>query len=236
MLSWRPFYMKKPKRRRHKLLGTLGGRMIQLLLRMIMLTCRLEFIDHAGFHELSKKGRFILFMWHNRLSLVETFLRRFAAPNAYTAVISTGRSGDLIEGMAKSYKQTKVIRMPAQNRHVALKKIITSLDHNEVIMLAADGDMGPRYQVKPGIAFTSQTASAPVVPFSFSASRFWQLKTWDRMIIPKPFSTITIGIGAPISITDDESKEKTKEPTNTLLDLDRKTYEAIDAKNKSWPI
>ncbi len=224
--------MKHPNRQRRKLLGYFGGRLLHGVLNLILSTCRFEFIDHGGFRDLSKRGRFILTMWHNRLSLVEPFLRRFASPNAYTAVINSGHEGDIIEGLAKSNQQTRVIRMPQQNKHVALKKMIQALSCNEVVILAADGEKGPRYQAKPGIGFTSRTSCAPVVPFSFAASRFWQLKTWDRMIIPKPFSTITVGIGTPIQVTSSEPNENSEVLTRALLDLDQQTYEAVPAATK----
>jgi hypothetical protein len=38
------------------------------------------------------------------------------------------------------------------------------------------------------------------VPITYLPSSAWQLKSWDRFILPKPFSTITIRYGEPIMV------------------------------------
>jgi len=43
-----------------------------------------------------------------------------------------------------------------------------------------------------------------VVPFAFAAERCWRLKSWDRFIIPKPFSRAVFVYGEPIAVTKDE--------------------------------
>src|SRR5262249_41681403 len=69
---------------------------------------------------------------------------------------------------------------------------------SDVIIITPDGPRGPRYIAKPGIAAAACETGAHVVPFSWTATRFWQLGTWDKMLLPKPFSTLLVTFGDPI--------------------------------------
>ena len=68
------------------------------------------------------------------------------------------------------------------------------------IAITPDGPRGPRHSVAPGIVVLAQKYNAYIVPFTYSASRYWQLRSWDRFIVPKPFSTLTFTIGEPFSV------------------------------------
>jgi lysophospholipid acyltransferase (LPLAT)-like uncharacterized protein len=42
----------------------------------------------------------------------------------------------------------------------------------------------------------------PIVPLRFTLSRAWELATWDRKRLPRPFSTIHVRFGAPIFVDE----------------------------------
>ena len=52
--------------------------------------------------------------------------------------------------------------------------------------------------MKPGIAIAALETKAHVVPFSWEAKNYWELKTWDRLRIPKPFTSIHVTFAPPI--------------------------------------
>jgi lysophospholipid acyltransferase (LPLAT)-like uncharacterized protein len=227
------------RRWRDKVGTYISATAMYLALRLLMFTCRVRVLDKGNFKELSKKGGFVLLIWHNRIVLTDPFLRRYASPHPYTIVASKNRDGDLIAALTKKSKFGRIIRMPQNGRHAALKAMIRSLNNREVIMIAADGSRGPRYRVKPGVLFAARSASVPVVPFTFAATRYWQLKTWDRMIIPKPFSTVTLGVGEPIAIQGKEGPELAKqaeEISERMVSLDRETFASTTNNPALWPI
>ena len=76
---------------------------------------------------------------------------------------------------------------------------------------------GPKYRVKPGIVFAARESAAPIVPFSWSASKAWRLNSWDQMLIPKPFSTIKVVFGSPI-VFEKNSAQTIEESTKLLED------------------
>ena len=167
------------------------------------------------FVKLASQEKCILMLWHNRLAIVAEVLHKHAPQFIYTALISNSRDGDPLAIMAHSYKSGKSIRVPHNARHKALKRVIESLKKShEVIVITPDGPRGPHYKVKPGTALAAKEASATIIPFTWSSDRFWELKTWDKMRLPKPFSSIKVVLGEPIKAL--------RESQEDLLDLQSK--------------
>ncbi len=192
----------------------------QFFIRLILKSCNVHFLDNGNFAQATKKGRFIFTMWHEKLALVEPLLANYATPNAYTIIAGTGRKSNLVEKLAKNQKGAKVVRVPAQQKHLALQKITDALSRNEVVLQAADHSMGPSHQAKPEIAFAAHASCAPIIPFSFASSSFWEMKQWKGVIIPKPFSTVVLGVGKEIMMTEDDPEKGRKTLTDELLQLD----------------
>jgi lysophospholipid acyltransferase (LPLAT)-like uncharacterized protein len=86
-----------------------------------------------------------------------------------------------------------------------------------------DGPRGPRYEVKSGPILLAKKTGNPLVPFVIECQRFWKLKSWDRLQIPKPFTTAAVFYGPAIyvdaKVDDDELESKRIELQNILLDL-----------------
>ncbi len=207
------------------------------LLRAILATCRFQVKGLDHFHTLSKTRKCILMLWHNRLAPTSEILHRLSPTKIYAAFISKSRDGDPLAILANSYKTGKAIRVPHNARHQALKIVINSLkESSDIIVMTPDGPRGPRYIAKPGIVAAAQIASAHVVPFTWTATRFWQLKTWDKMILPKPFSKILINFGNPVLINDMSQEDGTSYLQDTLLTLEKHANEELLSNKHPWPI
>ena len=50
-----------------------------------------------------------------------------------------------------------------------------------------DGPRGPRRVAAPGVAQLAALSGVPVLPCAAQTTRRWVLRTWDRMVVPKPF-------------------------------------------------
>ena len=56
----------------------------------------------------------------------------------------------------------------------------------------ADGPRGPAMVAKPGAAQLASLVGADVGAFYVLPERAWELRSWDRFLIPKPFSRVLI--------------------------------------------
>lgn len=183
---------------------------------LLMRTCRIEISGLDSFMATARQSPCILMLWHNRMVLIPEVLSKHAPQFTYTAFISKSRDGDPLALIAQSYHIGRALRVPHNARHKALEKMITQLKYaKEIMLVTPDGPRGPRYVVKPGIVMAARHAQAQIVPFSWEADRMWQLKTWDGMMVPKPFAKIRVTFGAAISVPKNEEKEDQK--TEELL-------------------
>jgi hypothetical protein len=63
--------------------------------------------------------------------------------------------------------------------------------------ITPDGPRGPRNEFKPGAILLAQLTGRPIVPIAYAASRAYVFRTWDRFVLPWPFSRIVIAVGEP---------------------------------------
>lgn len=187
---------------------------------LLMRTCRVSISGLDNFTSVARQSPCILMLWHNRMVALPHALYNNARQFNYTAFISKSRDGDPLALIVESYKMGHALRVPHNARHKALGQMINQLDKaGEIMMITPDGPRGPRYEVKPGIVLAARESAAKIVPFSWDADRVWTLKTWDGMMIPKPFSKVKVTFGSPIALGKDEEMDVERETEKLRLAL-----------------
>ena len=84
-----------------------------------------------------------------------------------------------------------------------------------------DGPRGPRYEAKSGPILLAKKTGNPILPFVIECERFWQVKSWDRLQIPKPFSRARVFFAEPVTVdpdTDDDGIEVKRSELQSKLD------------------
>ena len=77
-------------------------------------------------------------------------------------------------------------------------------------VVVPDGPQGPRFKVQPGVISLAQKTGYPIVPISYSAERLKIFASWDRFVLPYPFTQGCVIYGTPISVPfklDAEARE-----------------------------
>ena len=170
------------------------------VIRLLLRTCRIRIHGLETFVSTANSTPCILMLWHDKLVIISEIINTYTSDFICTAFISKSRDGDPLALITQSYARGRVLRVPHNARHKALSKMIDLLkDKKSVIVITPDGPRGPSHIIKPGIVMAAQESSATIIPFSWNASRFWQLNTWDKMQIPKPFTTLHVTFGSPIA-------------------------------------
>ncbi len=59
---------------------------------------------------------------------------------------------------------------------------------------------GRRATAQPGALWLAGATGHPVLPFHLEASRAWTARSWDGTQVPKPFSTVALAIGEPLTV------------------------------------
>jgi len=82
----------------------------------------------------------------------------------------------------------------------ALVEIVHHVNRGRWGLIVADAPRGPIHVCKIGPILAAQRTGRPILPVGFAAERHWTLNTWDRTIIPKPFSPVVWIWGDPFFV------------------------------------
>jgi lysophospholipid acyltransferase (LPLAT)-like uncharacterized protein len=185
-------------------LVALGFRLLQILAR----TLRYEMDDRAGVLGKPVEGNYIAALWHNRLLLISFVLKKFFPQRPGAGLISASRDGDMIADVTQRFGFDVVRGSSSRMGASALRELSEVLASGRDVLITPDGPRGPAYELGPGIIFLAQKTGAPVVPVNMEYSNCWRVKSWDRFIIPKPFSKVRVIIGQPQRISSTSSDEE----------------------------
>ncbi|MDP3096471.1 MAG: lysophospholipid acyltransferase family protein, partial [Syntrophales bacterium] len=162
------------------------------IIRIYLLMVRIRiFHEEELFDHLHREGKGIIAVWHQRILLVVSYARRFREFKP-AAMISQSRDGDLIADVARRLNFRPVRGSSSRGGREALAAMVAELSVHPLAVHAVDGPQGPRGLVKAGIIRMAQLSGAPIIPVYISVNRAWILKSWDRILIPKPFSTVWV--------------------------------------------
>ena len=79
-------------------------------------------------------------------------------------------------------------------------QMVRRVQEGYVACVTPDGPRGPRYRVQPGVITVAQKTGAPILPLAYDAEWKKVFQSWDRFIMPLPFSRIVVVYGEPISV------------------------------------
>lgn len=111
----------------------------------------------------------------------------------------------------------------------ALLGMRRELEDGWSVAFTLDGPRGPRYVVKPGPVLLARATGLPMVVLHIAMTDVWVLNTWDRLMIPKPFSRALMRVSRQISVprnADDAQREQSLTELQASLDRVREFAEA----------
>lgn len=175
---------------------------------MLGRTLRYEIDDRAGIVGKPVSENYIGALWHNRLLIFPLVLRRFFPNRHGAALISASRDGDLLSDAIRRFDYDVVRGSSSKLGATAILQLSDGLSKRGDVVITPDGPRGPAYALGPGIIFLAQKTGAAVLPMNMEYSSCWRVKSWDRFIIPRPFSKVRVIIGRPEPIQSTSSGEE----------------------------
>ncbi len=169
-----------------------------LLVKTLSTTYRLRLMDQE--HEtrvLSQYGSIVYASWHQRFFPGITF---FSGRKPIAIMISQSRDGELIAKVTRRLGWHPVRGSSSRGGMEALGRLKALALQGYKIGHIVDGPRGPFGKIKPGLISIAQFTGVPVVPVCISAQNTWTFNSWDRFMVPKPFSRILIRFGKPVDI------------------------------------
>jgi hypothetical protein len=179
-------------------------RIVWAYLKFTVMTSRMSVEGTGHADRLVQKGEgFIYAFWHNRQILLAV-LRK--GENIH-CLISSSRDGEYVSRIADLCGKSAIRGSTTRGGFEAMKQIIRVLGKGGIVAITPDGPLGPANQVQPGVVQIARSLGSAVIPVAFDSSRKKVFSSWDRFIMPCPFSSIAVVFGEPVRIDPDESLE-----------------------------
>jgi len=163
--------------------------------------------EEGAIRDLSDLYPGIFPFWH-RCVLPATWYFR----NRRIAVLtSQSLDGEFIARVIRRFGFVPVRGSSTRGGERALREMDRILSERGAAAFTIDGPRGPRFIAKKGPVLLARTSGAPITAFYVAIQNAWVLKTWDQLIIPKPFSRMYVRVACKLFVAadaDDDTMER----------------------------
>lgn len=112
-------------------------------------------------------------------------------------LISRSFDGELIARTVERLGFIVIRGSSSRDGAAGLRNLQRAYQEGNYCAVTVDGPRGPAQVAKPGVAQLAKLVGATVGAFHVHPQRAWVLRSWDRFLIPKPFSRVIVGWAAP---------------------------------------
>jgi hypothetical protein len=176
-----------------------------------------EQVPEATAELLASQRPVILAFWHGRLLMIPlAYLRR--GRRRIHVLISEHGDGELISRTIGHFGFDSVRGSSRRGALKAMRELIRRMRDGGDFAFTPDGPQGPRYTVQPGVVDFARRTGYPILPVTFSARWAKVLGSWDRFMLPIPFTRGELAWGEPVWVgPDDEDSESVRARLETAM-------------------
>ncbi len=193
---------------------------------LLFSTCRIKVFGQeieAKYLE-ENPGKGLLYAsWHRGLFFLIYFYRNLK----FVVMASASKDGELAAQATQRHGWVTVRGSSSHRGTEALREMLPLFKKGHRGGLVVDAPKGPPYISKIGIIVLAKRSGLPIIPMIWSVDRCWRLKSWDRTIIPKPFSRIIVLYADDFIIVPADASKEACESFRQELDatLNRMMYQ-----------
>jgi len=196
-----------------------------LVLYTRTLRVRFEGVEKIEAH-LEKGGRIIISSWHQR------FFGGFFLPRIFSQspciMISQSRDGDFISRVVRHIGWIPLRGSSSRGGKAALRAMVQGVVENHIGGHIVDGPTGPPRVVKPGLISLAWNSRAGICTGVVSYENAWTMNSWDRFMVPKPFSRVLFRFGRIFPPPEEMSDDRFESFRKEVEDVMTGEYEAAD--------
>jgi lysophospholipid acyltransferase (LPLAT)-like uncharacterized protein len=189
---------------KRRIIYTLLTPILKLIIFVIWRTCRVVSIsgEENAQTVTQSDGPFIPCYWHGHHFYCSWYMKKLIRQGLKIGfLVSPSVDGEIPAKLARSWGAEVIRGSTTRTGAQAMRDMYNLVVKQGVSpVTTSDGPQGPVHVFKVGDIMLSQFTQAPLLPLAYAADRAWTLKSWDRFMIPKPFSRIAIAIGEPVTI------------------------------------
>ena len=157
-----------------------------LLMRFFWYTSKKHF--HIA-EEISQEQSIVV-CWHGELLMSPQAYRYFHKRQLASGIISRHFDGEMIARVLMYFSISPLRGSSSRGAAQVLLEAFRALKKGDDLLVTPDGPRGPRHSISDGAIALAHKAKAPVLIVNYIPESYWQLGSWDKFVIPKPFTTI----------------------------------------------
>lgn len=210
-------------------------RVVWALLWIVGLTWRFEEIAVEGVTPIVNgrgAGPRIFCFWHQCVLPCAIYYR----PSHAVILISRSFDGELITRILLQFGFGAVRGSSSRGAREGLLGLKGVIESGNAAIFTADGPRGPIYQTKMGPIKLAQMTGAPIGAFHLEPEHAWVMRSWDRFLVPKPFTRIVVSWAqwthVPTDLPTDDFELK-REELNAAIE--RARLRALEYFKKAKP-
>jgi lysophospholipid acyltransferase (LPLAT)-like uncharacterized protein len=182
------------------------------------------------YKSLDEGKRVIAAIWHQRLFSALAYSLKYREFNPLV-MISQSRDGDLVAPIAERLGLKPVRGSSSRGGKAALLSMIEALNDHLLAGHVVDGPRGPKGVVKPGLIKMAQISGAAIFPLFFSSKNAWITGSWDKFLIPKPFTQVLVRWGEPVMVPKDADESRQEA---VRLEVEKRLREGHQRDDLIW--
>ena len=132
----------------------------------------------------------IVVCWHGELLMSPQAYRYFHKKQLASGIISRHFDGEMIARILMYFSIVPLRGSSSRGAKQVLLEAFRALKKGDDLLVTPDGPRGPRHTISDGAIALAHKAKAPVLTVNYVPTSYWQLGSWDKFVIPKPFSTV----------------------------------------------
>jgi lysophospholipid acyltransferase (LPLAT)-like uncharacterized protein len=198
-----------------------------MLIRVICATLRWESRGAEHLEAIHASGhRAILTFWHVCIFNATWFWRR----RGIVVMSSNSRDAEYTGRFIKRFGYGTTRGSATRGSGRALAEMAECLLNGMDVAFTIDGPRGPAYRAKPGAVTLARHTGQAILPFHIATARYWELPSWDRLQIPRPFTRAAVFVGEPVYIARHASKDAVEAQQAAL----QATLDRLRVEGDAW--
>jgi len=189
--------------------------LVTALLFLLRWTLRPRYVNGDElFGRWARGERVILAFWHDRLLLMPFAERR---RQRVCILVSRHRDGELITRAVRPLGIEIARGSSTRGWAGGLKDLLRAHRAGANLAFAPDGPRGPRHVAKSGVVQVARATGAVIVPIGAAARWSRRLGSWDRLVVPLPWSRVAY-VAAPSIALPADADATTIEAARAMLE------------------
>lgn len=198
-----------------------------LMIKLIGSTLRYTSEDEQFLFDVeSAEKQPILTFWHDRIFAGVYYFR----DRGIAVLTSKSMDGEYIARFISRFGFGAIRGSSSRGGVRGLVEMIRLMREGIPMAFTVDGPRGPRYVAKSGPIMLAKKTGNPIVPFVTECSSYWEMKSWDRLQIPRPFARARVIFGEPIHVPDEGGDEEVEAKR---IELQRSLDELV-GRGEAW--